>query len=401
MIHLWMVVLAYWSVHISVVSSRKTYDEVSKKPVASVQCSLLSRDVVFRRNVTTGEYYVATATKIEDEAVMPSVDDSTFRECWCTTLLSRKAEFCPSHFHSCTVRGDTGPVRCIRSSGSTNLLRAVWPGVLFWFSCLLCAVVCTTAGRSCVHFVQRQIFGGKNSRSAEQDSQDGDDPILNANLTSILSRHPQRAAQMYRSAIHREYLVSRNFDQARHRNGYVRLWGRIWTARVLLSYNGYGRDRGDSRDNEYTSHSVKELCYTPVLLLKTKRFVSDPEEEGDNTQSSSWISTKFRRDQATLDEMDEQMEKGNRCAICLERLREGEVIGDIACGHMLHKDCLKTWLSRHNRCPLCQHIDIAISGFRMLPRPRITTEIVGPNELHRMVAAEVATHSQDVIANDT
>jgi hypothetical protein len=48
------------------------------------------------------------------------------------------------------------------------------------------------------------------------------------------------------------------------------------------------------------------------------------------------------------------------CAICLTRLQEGDVVGNISCGHVFHKECLKDWLPRRNTCPLCQRRGIAM-----------------------------------------
>jgi hypothetical protein len=59
-------------------------------------------------------------------------------------------------------------------------------------------------------------------------------------------------------------------------------------------------------------------------------------------------------DTATFEVMDDETERGIRCPICLVRLRDGDVVGDLMCTHLLHKDCLKDWLPRRNKCPLCQ-----------------------------------------------
>jgi hypothetical protein len=82
------------------------------------------------------------------------------------------------------------------------------------------------------------------------------------------------------------------------------------------------------------------------------------------TTPSSWslpnlLFSRDHRDTTTLEEMDDEMEQGIRCAICLIRLEDGDIIGDISCGHTFHKDCLKDWLKRKNRCPLCQQTGIA------------------------------------------
>jgi Ring finger domain len=49
------------------------------------------------------------------------------------------------------------------------------------------------------------------------------------------------------------------------------------------------------------------------------------------------------------------------CSICLCDIEEGDFIGDITCGHIFHKDCLKAWVRRNNRCPLCQHSNLVPS----------------------------------------
>jgi len=49
----------------------------------------------------------------------------------------------------------------------------------------------------------------------------------------------------------------------------------------------------------------------------------------------------------------------NTCSICLCELEEGDVVGDIPCGHVFHKDCLKEWLFKNNHCPICRMPNIA------------------------------------------
>jgi hypothetical protein len=88
------------------------------------------------------------------------------------------------------------------------------------------------------------------------------------------------------------------------------------------------------------------------------------------TTPSTWslpnlLFSRDHRDTTTLEEMDDEMEQGIRCAICLIRLEDGDIIGDIVCGHTFHKDCLKDWLKRKNRCPLCQQTGIA----KIYPEP--------------------------------
>ena len=44
----------------------------------------------------------------------------------------------------------------------------------------------------------------------------------------------------------------------------------------------------------------------------------------------------------------------NGCAICLQQLREGELVRTLPCLHMFHNECIKPWLYRHATCPDCR-----------------------------------------------
>ena len=55
----------------------------------------------------------------------------------------------------------------------------------------------------------------------------------------------------------------------------------------------------------------------------------------------------------SLSEGDQSNSNDTLCLICMVPLDEGEMIGDLSCGHNYHVDCLKEWLKRRNVCPLC------------------------------------------------
>ena len=51
----------------------------------------------------------------------------------------------------------------------------------------------------------------------------------------------------------------------------------------------------------------------------------------------------------------------HECTICLADFTQGERVGDLPCGHVFHVEpCLKKWITRNNRCPLCQTVDVAV-----------------------------------------
>jgi hypothetical protein len=71
--------------------------------------------------------------------------------------------------------------------------------------------------------------------------------------------------------------------------------------------------------------------------MKTKRYVR--EEEEDELQHEEH------------DDNDSLHEPS--CTICFVPLENGDRIGALECDHNFHVDCLKSWLTRRNACPLC------------------------------------------------
>lgn len=46
------------------------------------------------------------------------------------------------------------------------------------------------------------------------------------------------------------------------------------------------------------------------------------------------------------------------CAICLEYFQEGDTISKLNCGHEFKYECIKKWLKKDIRCPLCNSTDV-------------------------------------------
>jgi len=43
------------------------------------------------------------------------------------------------------------------------------------------------------------------------------------------------------------------------------------------------------------------------------------------------------------------------CAVCLSDFVEGDRLRRLRCGHHFHRHCVDAWLSRSDKCPLCNH----------------------------------------------
>lgn len=44
-----------------------------------------------------------------------------------------------------------------------------------------------------------------------------------------------------------------------------------------------------------------------------------------------------------------------QCLVCLENFIEDEWICKLNCNHIFHEKCIKIWLNKDHRCPLCRY----------------------------------------------
>jgi len=42
------------------------------------------------------------------------------------------------------------------------------------------------------------------------------------------------------------------------------------------------------------------------------------------------------------------------CPVCQEDYNAGETLVKLPCGHEYHRDCVTSWLTKHNSCPMCR-----------------------------------------------
>jgi len=319
------------------------------------ECSL-SVDTVFSRFNATADAYQIVNNVTEVEEIETNITETRgfnlfkrrplmeLRACWCSAqYFHRPMEYCPAEpSHDCIVHGVDGPVHCIASH--SDLVRSMWPLAFVWLAGLVGIVYCSDTGRLARVYIRRRCC--KEDMEAEH-----------RNVQTLLMEEPERAAMLYRQAIWRNMS-----HQIRRRR--TRTWDCCW--------------RRGEQDNEPPAITrstpfpsiPQDRLLLPTRIYQPERVRGTPAPPPANPCSRSW----FRRDneQVTLEEMDDEMEQGERCAICLVRLEPGVIVGDLSCPHVFHKECLKDWLPRRNACPLCQQTDIAT--FRPAIRRRHTVD---------------------------
>jgi len=43
----------------------------------------------------------------------------------------------------------------------------------------------------------------------------------------------------------------------------------------------------------------------------------------------------------------------DECVICLDEMKENELLTIIFCSHLFHKQCIDMWIKKKTICPLC------------------------------------------------
>jgi hypothetical protein len=267
------------------------------------------------------------------------------RACWCAeAYLDRPIEYCPASFDTCLVRGEEGLVSCYTTTGSHGFMRSFWPLASFWIVALGYALTCTDGGTWARQYIRRILAHPSEGQV-----------MLEENLDQLLGERPEHAVFLYRQAVMR---IRQAYLEPRRR--------REWFSTSSDSDEPHAPpDDGDFLEAPRDALILKVTTYSePSSMVQRTPFVT-------RNSTTSW-----RHDPVTFQQMDSQMEQGIRCAICLVRLEQGDIVGDIPCGHVYHKACLKSWLPQANQCPLCRQPDIAALRTR-----RPTAQLTSTNTL--------------------
>jgi Ring finger domain len=363
------------------------------------------RDNYFEYNFTGLKKWNETNITNSSNAIMA-------RACLCTLFVDRPVEFCSADFLSCNVR--TNPITCFTLSSTDTFIESFWPVLFFWALIILYSLYFTEAGKAARQYCRRKLFlCGKKMQRMWGDTIDLDnesDILVERVLDHMIENNPSRVSNIYRERIYRQRRRLR-YEQRREQwccykaskklrslfSNYIccfcQTTSSVDSRRIDNTDNNVGVGNANAMeaapevftlDNDNFSRLPSPSA--PRLALKTKVYheasvnptttvgtfaeTVSPGEAAPNsadavaTSRSLSSMASFHRatanDSVGIEEIDEEVEIGIRCAICLIRLRDGiDIVGDIPCNHCMHKQCLKEWLARKNRCPLCQLPDIA------------------------------------------
>eukprot|EP00934_Nitzschia_sp_Nitz4_P000877 Nitzschia sp. Nitz4//scaffold233_size31335//21611//22192//NITZ4_007953-RA/size31335-processed-gene-0.9-mRNA-1//-1//CDS//3329543385//877//frame0 len=87
-----------------------------------------------------------------------------------------------------------------------------------------------------------------------------------------------------------------------------------------------------------------------VFRINTMTYQTSDTPAGSPPDQDEDVEKRNKED--NNDDEDDMLDEPT-CSICLVPLQNGDIVGDIPCRHLYHKECLKTWCCRKNSCPLC------------------------------------------------
>ena len=303
----------------------------SSNKLARIRCPLRSNDVFIRldngdvvpfdpQNQTQQQVVSLRGSSangdVDKEQQQQPQQPQLFHPCWCTEYYGRPMEYCPANLQLCVVNGQDGPIECQSHSSSASLAQVVWPTGLFYILIVMAVFLCTHKRVYLYQYVQRKALVACRCRR-RRDDDDGHDTTRTTEDDLLVA-----AANRIMAAQGRPSLLGEDFIRRERRR----------LEREQIQNNG---------GNATTTNKPKRQKIQKPHCLKTKRFVVS---SGGNNNNDD--------DRNHEDDDDDEPE----CAICLGSLEHGDCVGDIPCGHLFHKDCLKTWVQRRKRCPLCQDV---------------------------------------------
>jgi hypothetical protein len=238
-----------------------------------------------------------------------NVTYSFLRECQCLGLVEG---YCPIDKSYCAVPHTfaSNPTwACINVDTGRGFVRTVFLFILVWFGFLVLCLFGTTFGKNVGGCLLHVVTCGRwNDYTARR----------------MLQYRPERAQAYLLSSVRLQRLALERRYQRRA------------AAAAAAQQAAVLTQRGIDADPVILDEETSPPPPKPTHLTLATRVHHGDDDDDDNPAS---------------------------CTICFGPLEKGQLVGDLPCSHVFHKECLKGWLSRRNVCPLCLHEQVAAPQF--------------------------------------
>ena len=234
----------------------------------------------------------------------------------------------------------TEPVGCYQFSVTQVIARNAWPLLFLWYFGLLVVLLCTIQGKTARDYcIGRWCTTRPNQVFVDR--------LLRGDLTNV--DVPGFRWRFW------------TYNQRRLERGILAQGQYAW--RMEAQYNmtgGSSSGGGGRRDGRKQTLELRTKRYqVEDQALNSRHRAQQQEQEEPTISIPPTERTSPTDNNNTDDDNDSTDDDQVTCSICFAPLEHGDRIGDLACGHTFHVDCLKTWLPRRNTCPLCQAPNVA------------------------------------------
>lgn len=255
------------------------------------------------------------------------------------------APLCPADFNQCIVtstRGQEGAawthtVQCTTFSSQNSLVKICFPLATFWLVTLLFAFAVSLPGLAARQYVRQQW---QRTRQLPEKQ-----------LLQTLIRFPERMAELTYVAMMREPHPSEEESDTDDDNEEV--------ASNLANAREDDPNEEENTELHQRLNGVIHHIFGGQGLFPEDGLGAFKKREGF-LRLKRWKDPSLDLEEGHIGDGNADIagDMSHQCAICLADLQEGDVVGDIPCQHCFHRECLKVWLQKQNRCPLCNHCDL-------------------------------------------
>ena len=95
---------------------------------------------------------------------------------------------------------------------------------------------------------------------------------------------------------------------------------------------------------------IKELCPDSNNQATMEQIFN----ANSNNKESNGIKDKIMNIPQIYFKKDEY--ENFQCSICIDEFKDNELLKQLKCGHIFHKECLSQWFLNMNNCPFCNQI---------------------------------------------
>ena len=122
-----------------------------------------------------------------------------------------------------------------------------------------------------------------------------------------------------------------------------------------------------NNNNRNISHGQNDVSIVNNFMNNILSLILTDENRNNNNNNERNEINEFNENnkEQKLDELLEEIEinekiidklETKQCNICLDNYKKGEKICYLSCVHYFHAICIKSWVKKSNKCPLCKSV---------------------------------------------